>query len=70
MYQLFIKIMYEQDFRKYTIQELHEMKAILEQFKGRTLEVNLKRIKEVEDVSAMGEEKADTGSRLSLWVYI
>lgn len=66
MYQLFIKIMYEQDYRKYTIQELSEMRAILEEFKGRTLEVNLKRIKEEEDVSAMGEEKTDGGSRLSL----
>lgn len=66
MYQLFIKIMYEQDFRKYTIQELNEMKAILEEFKGRTLEVNLKRIKEVENVSAMGEKEAEGGSRLSL----
>jgi chemotaxis regulatin CheY-phosphate phosphatase CheZ len=66
MYQLFIKIMYEQDFRKYTIQEISEMRAILEEFKGRTLEVNLKRIKEVENVSAMGEEKVDGGSRLSL----
>lgn len=66
MYQLFIKIMYELDYRKYTIQELNEMKAILEEFKGRTLEVRLKRIKEVENVSAMGEEKTDRGSRLSL----
>ena len=66
MYQLFIKIMYEQDFRKYTIQEISEMKAILEEFKGRTLEVKLKKIKEVENVSAMGEEKTDGGSRLSL----
>ena len=66
MYQLFIKIMYEQDFRKYTIQELSEMRAILEEFKGRTLEVNLKRIKEVENVPTMGEEKSDRGSRLSL----
>lgn len=66
MYQLFIKIMYEQDFRKYTIQEISEMKAILEEFKGRTVEVNLKRIKEVENVSSMGEEKSDRGSRLSL----
>ena len=66
MYNLFIKIMYEQDYRKYTIQELHEMKAILEQFKGRTLEVNLKRIKEEEDVSAMGEKKASRGSGKSL----
>lgn len=66
MYELLIKIMYELDYRKYTIQELSEMRAILEEFKGRTLEVNLKRIKEVEDVSAMGEKKAEGGSRLSL----
>ena len=57
MYQLFIKIMYEQDFRKYTIQELSEMKAILEEFKGRTLEVNLRRIKEVENVRDMERHK-------------
>ena len=51
MYNLFIKIMYEQDFRKYTIQEISEMKAILEEFKGRTLEVKLKRIKEDNGIS-------------------
>ena len=51
MYDLFIKIMYEQDFRKYTIQEISEMKAILEEFKGRTLEVKLKRIKEENGIS-------------------
>lgn len=51
MYQLFIKIMYEQDFRKYTIQEISEMKAILQEFKGRTLEVKLKRIKEENGIS-------------------
>ncbi len=57
MYQLFIKIMYEQDFRKYTIQELSEMKAILEEFKGRTLEVKLKRIKEENGMSYKKEKK-------------
>jgi len=57
MYQLFIKIMYEQDFRKYTIQELNEMKAILEEFKGRTLEVKLKRIKEDNGISYKKENK-------------
>lgn len=51
MYDLFIRIMYEQDFRKYTIQEISEMKAILEEFKGRTLEVKLKRIKEENGIS-------------------
>ena len=57
MYQLFIKIMYEQDFRKYTIQELNEMRAILEEFKGRTLEVKLKRIKEENGISYKKEKK-------------
>lgn len=33
MYQLLIKIMYEQDFRKYTIKEIQEMKAILKHIK-------------------------------------
>lgn len=57
MYQLFIKIMYEQDFRKYTIQELSEMRAILEEFKGRTLEVKLKMIKEENGISYKKEKK-------------
>ena len=57
MYQLFIKIMYELDFRKYTIQELSEMRAILEEFKGRTLEVKLKRIKEENGTSYKKEKK-------------
>lgn len=73
MYNLFIKIMYEQDFRKFDIDELEEIKDILERFKGQVLETRLKhvkeeneRIKEVENVSTMGEEKTDGGSRLSL----
>lgn len=48
MYELLIKIMYEQDYRKYSIQELQEMKAILNQFNREVLEVKLKRIKEQE----------------------
>lgn len=73
MYNLFIKLIYELDYRKFDIQELEEIKGILEEFKGRVLEVRLKhvkeeneRIKEEECVSAMGEEKTDTGSRKSL----
>lgn len=57
MYDLFIRIMYEQDFRKYTIQEISEMKAILEEFKGRTLEVKLKRIKEENGISYKKEKE-------------
>ena len=48
MYELLIKIMYEQDYRKYSIQELREMKAILNQFNKQVLEVRLNRIKEQE----------------------
>lgn len=73
MYNLFIKLIYELDYRKFDIDDLEKIKGILEEFKGRVLEVRLKhvkeeneRIKEVENVSAMGEEKTDGGSRLSL----
>ena len=51
MYELLIKLIYEADYKKFTIQELSEMKAILQQFKGRTLEVKLKRIKEENGIS-------------------
>ena len=57
MYDLFIKIMYEQDYRKYTIQELHEMKAILNQFNKEVLEVKLKRIKEENGISYKKEKE-------------
>ena len=51
MYELFIKIMYERDFRKYTIEELEEMKSILNQYNKEVLEVKLKRVKESEGIS-------------------
>lgn len=57
MYDLFIKIMYEQDFRKYTIQEISEMKAILNQFNKEVLEVKLKRIKEENGISYKKEKE-------------
>lgn len=73
MYEFLVKIMYELDYRKYTIEDLEEIKDILEELKGEVLETRLKhikeeneRIKEVEDVSAMGEEKTDRGSGKSL----
>ena len=49
MYELTIRvleIMDETDFNKYTIQEIEEMKGILEEFKDKTIEVRLHRIKE------------------------
>lgn len=57
MYQLFIKIMYEQDFRKFDIEELEEMKDILEKFKGQVLETRLKHIKEENGISYKKEKK-------------
>jgi len=64
MYELIIKILGEKDYRKFTIEELEEMKSILEQFKE-TEEVRLRRIK---DVSIMGEEKTNGEPRKQLWI--
>lgn len=49
MYEVYIKLMYELEYRKHTIEELKEIKRILEQYNGKTLEVKLKRIEENED---------------------
>lgn len=57
MYQFFIKIMYEQDFRKFDIKELEEIKGILEEFKGRVLETRLKHVKEDNGISYTKEKK-------------
>ena len=46
MYELLIKLYYELDYKKYDIEDLKEIKDILNQFNGRTEEVKLKRIKE------------------------
>jgi hypothetical protein len=46
MYELLIKLYYELDYKKYDIEDLKEIKDILNQFNGRTEEVRLKRIKE------------------------
>ena len=57
MYELLIKIMYELDYRKYTIQELEEMKEILNQFNKEVLEVRLKEIKEDKGMTYKKEDK-------------
>jgi len=49
VYEVYIKLMYELEYRKHTIEELKEIKKILEQYNGKTLEVKLKRIEENED---------------------
>ena len=61
MYELVIKILGENDYKKYTIEELEEMKQILLDLK--TEEVRLRRIN---DVRTMGEEKTDRGKGKSL----
>ena len=46
MYELLIKLYYELDYKKYNIEDLKEIKDILNQYNGRTEEVKLKRVKE------------------------
>ena len=57
MYELLIKIMYELDYRKFTIKELEEMKDILNQFNKEVLEVRLKEIKEDKGMTYKKEDK-------------
>ena len=56
MYELLIKLYYELDYKKYDIEDLKEIKDILNRFNGRTEEVKLKRVKE------KGEMKNDKRS--------
>lgn len=49
MYELLIRLYYELDYKKYDIEDLKEIKDILNQFNGRTEEVKLKRVKEKND---------------------
>ena len=46
MYELLIRLYYELDYKKYDIEDLKEIKDILQEFNGRTEEVKLKRVKE------------------------
>ena len=45
MYEVLIKLYYELQYRKFTIEELMEIKEILQQFNGKTEEVEVKRLK-------------------------
>ena len=56
MYELLIKLYYELDYKRYDIEDLKEIKDILNGFNGRTEEVRLKRVKE------KGEMKNDIRS--------
>lgn len=46
MYEVLIRLYYELDYRKFTINELKEIKEILNQFNGKIEEVKLKKVKE------------------------
>ena len=46
MYEVLIKLYYELDYRKFKLEDLKEMKEILNQFNGKVEEVKVKRVKE------------------------
>ena len=50
MYELLIKLYYELDYKKFTLEDLKEMKEILNKFNGEVEEVKLKKlVKESKD---------------------
>jgi hypothetical protein len=49
MYEVLIKLYYEMQYRKFTIEELIEIKEILNQFNGKVEEVKVKRLKKEEN---------------------
>ena len=61
MYELIVKVMGELESRRYTIEELQEIKEILKDLQ--TIEVRLRRL---ENVRIMGEEKTNRGKGKSL----
>ena len=46
MYELLIKLYYELDYKKFTLEDLKKIKEILNQFNGRVEEVKLKKVKD------------------------
>lgn len=46
MYELLIRLYYELEYKKFTLEDLKEMKKILNQFNGQVEEVKLKRVEE------------------------
>lgn len=57
MYEFLVKIMYELDYRRYTIEDLEEIKDILEKLKGEVLETRLKHIEEDKGITYKKEDK-------------
>ena len=46
MYELLIRLYYELEYKKFTLEDLKEMKEILNKFNGEVEEVKLKRVEE------------------------
>ena len=46
MYEVLIKLYYELEYRKFTIEDLKEIKEILQGFNGKVEEVKLRKVKE------------------------
>ena len=44
MYEVLIRLYYELDYRKFTIEELKEIRDIIKLFRGEILEVKIKKI--------------------------
>lgn len=61
MYELIVKVMGEIESRRYTIEELQEIKEILKDLQ--TIEVRLRRL---ENVRSMGEKKTNRGKGVSI----
>ena len=61
MYELIVKVMGEIESRRYTIEELQEIKEILKDLQ--TIEVRLRRL---ENVRAVGKETSSRGKGKSL----
>ena len=61
MYELIVKVMGEIESRRYTIEELQEMKEILKDLQ--TIEVRLRRL---ENVRAVGKETSNRGKGVSI----
>ena len=61
MYELIVKVMGEIESRRYTIEELQEIKEILKDLQ--TIEVRLRRL---EHVRAVGKETSNRGKGVSI----
>lgn len=61
MYELIVKVMGEIESRRYTIEELQEIKEILKDLQ--TIEVRLRRL---ENVRTVGKETSNRGKGLSV----